>query len=246
MYSDEYKVIHSTTKEYRDMFRILRYKTPLLIKLVTNKNSDNNADVQSDDNLQRSVRRTRSTINDYVLNNDFDLFITFTFDPKKVDRYNLNACYGRMQLWLANQRRKAREQSLPFRYIVVPEQHKDGAIHFHALVFGLPTKLKKTNVIQNNKRVYNLLGYRYGFTNAQYLDEDKQKANAYLCKYITKDMQLIGGRRRYWCSKNLIKPIKTNNDTGRFVNFLTGDSLEYEDDNIEVYELPKKVYNLFD
>lgn len=187
------------------------------------------------------MRRSRTTINDYVHCNDFNLFITFTFDPRKVDRYNLEACYARMQGWLW----RVRRNSSDFRYIIVPEQHKDGAIHFHALVGGYDGKLKKTNVIQNNKRVYNLPSYRYGFTNAQYLDQDKQKAIAYLCKYITKDMAMISNRRRYWASKNLNKPLTFRNkmyDLGlhRFQNHKT---MMYESDYNVVYHVPKSLFD---
>lgn len=242
----DYRLIYSTEKEYNNMFRVQIYKTPLFVQLGvdrTGKESKNTSEYS----IQRSVRRTRSVISDYVLNNDFDMFVTFTFDPKKVNRYDLNTCYTRMQLWLSNQRRKSKSIDKEFKYIVVPEKHKDGAIHFHALIANLPSKLKKTKVIQNNKRVYNLLGYRYGFTNAQYLDSDKQKTTAYLCKYITKDMELISNRRRYWCSKNLLKPVKSNNSFSimNLNPFINDKNLSFKNDYVEIYDIPKDVVELF-
>jgi len=191
----------------------------------------------SEDSLQRSVRRSRTMISDYVRCNDFELFVTFTFDPKKVDRYDLLSTYLKMQGWLHRQSRKYYD----FKYIIVPERHKDGAIHFHALIAGYGGFLKKTNVLQNNKRVYNVTGFKFGFTNAQYLDNDIAKTTAYLCKYITKDMVLISNRRRYWCSKNLLKPFSHRNkiyDLG-IHSMMSSDNIIFETEYNIVYEFPK-------
>ena len=109
-----------------------------------------------------------------------------------------------MKYWLNRQKK----HSPDFAYVIVPEFHKDGAIHFHALIRDYNAELKSTNVFQNGKRVYNLTGFTAGFTNAQKLDDDQTKAAAYLTKYITKDMLNRFNKRRYWASKNLHKPVK--------------------------------------
>ena len=185
------------------------------------------------------MRRTRRTIQDYVHCNDFNLFITFTFSPKKVNRYDLDMCYIKMQSWLERQRRKSRD----FRYLIVPEKHKDGAIHFHALVADSPFSMKKTNVIQNNRRVYNVTSFRYGFTNAQHVDnDDKQKVANYIAKYITKDMVLISNRKRYWSSRNLRKPLKYHNclyDIFGLAHKTDESTLVSTTDFTVTYEVPK-------
>lgn len=232
------ELVSDVTKEYTDMFKIILYKHPYAPhKKQSHDEKPKLFSDGSDESVQRSVRRSRTAINDYVLCNEFDMFVTFTFDPKKVNRYDLLSTYQKMQSWLWRQRRKYEN----FRYIVVPEKHKDGAIHFHALVGGYDGPLKKTKVIQNNRRVYNLPSYRFGFTNAQYLDDDKQKAIAYLCKYITKDMELISNRRRYWCSKNLQKPLKYRNriyDMGLAL-LLNHKTMVHETDFNVIYHVPK-------
>lgn len=227
------------------MFKVVVYKNPYTPykrdeeKENTNKKTQTN---NNDDSLQRSVRRSRTSINDYVHCNDFNLFLTFTFDPKKVDRYDLNACYLKMQGWLWRTHRKYKDSD--FRYIIVPEKHKDGAIHFHALIGGFDGPLKQTSVIQNSKRVYNIPSYRFGFTNAQYLDEDKQKAIAYLCKYITKDMALVNNRRRYWASRNLQKPISFRNRIYELglSRLLSHKTLVYESEYNVIYQVPKDLF----
>ena len=224
------------------MYRVTSYKYGFDPDLL-NKNKDKNKKpkINTEDSLQRSVRRSRASISDYVRCNSFELFVTFTFDPKKVDRYDLLATYLKMKHWLGNQGRKYED----FKYVIVPEKHKDGAIHFHALVSGYKGILKKTNVIQNNKRVFNITGFRFGFTNAQYLDDDMAKTTAYLCKYITKDMELVSNRRRYWASKNLVKPVSHYNklfDLG--INHLVKqDTVVYETEYNVIYEFPKPSFD---
>ncbi len=235
--------IYNIVKEFPDMYIVQVLSKPkfrLPPALSGRRKNKTVDDIEQD--IARSVRRSRRVINDYVLMNDFDLFITFTFNPKKVNRYDLDLCFLRMQSWLWRQQRAYSE---PFRYIIVPEKHKDGAIHFHALFGGYQGKLKKTKVIQNNKRVYNLSSFRYGFTNAQYLDDDKLKTVAYLCKYITKDMVLVSNRRRYWCSKNLLKPEKYYNGVEELDIKLDVANLEYQNKYLALYQIPK-VVKLFD
>lgn len=198
------EIIHDITKEYTDMYRVTLYKAPFNRKSLSERNIHNDVKLQNlETSLQRSTRRSVTMIKDYVRNNEFNLFVTFTFDPEKVNRYDIISTSLKMQHWLHRQKRNYKE----FRYIIVPERHKDGAIHFHALIGGYDRKLRRTNVIMNNKMVYDLPFFTFGFTNAQYLDDDKEKSTAYLCKYITKDMVMLSGKKRYWASRNLIKPI---------------------------------------
>lgn len=212
--------ITDIVKEYNQMYKIVIYKTPLnryKIKKETKTLSMNTTEALQKLSQFKSIQRTKRIITDYVHCNDFDLFVTFTFDPKKVNRYDLTATYLRMQRWLMVQSRKAKEADLQFKYIIVPEQHKDGAIHFHALLHGYSFKLKQTNVIQDGRRVYNIPSYRWGFTSATKIPPDeKQRAINYASKYITKDMTTLPNKRRYWASKNLAKPVVEYNSVNEY------------------------------
>ena len=190
------------------MFRAILYKTPFTPTPLEQKNMSKLSFASKEDSVAFSIRRTRRTIHDLVKCNDFDLFVTFTFNPKKVDRYDMLGVYLKMQGWL----RRQHNDNPDFKYLIVPEQHKDGAIHFHALMADYKFPLKKTNVIQDSRRVYNIDTFRFGFTNATYLPaDDKDKAANYIAKYITKDMVALHNKRRYWSSKNLLKPITRYN-----------------------------------
>ena len=199
-------VIEHITKEYpNNMYKVTIFNNPLVLpcpKLGSKPNR--NSEQPSDKAIEESLRRTRTTIFDYALSNNFSYFVTFTFNPKKVDRYSIESTSNIMKYWLNRQKK----HSPDFAYVIVPEFHKDGAIHFHALIRDYNAELKSTNVFQNGKRVYNLTGFTAGFTNAQKLDDDQTKAAAYLTKYITKDMINRFNKRRYWASKNLYKPVK--------------------------------------
>ena len=193
----------------------------------------------SDKAIEESLRRTRTTIFDYALSNNFSYFVTFTFNPKKVDRYSIESTSNIMKYWLNRQKK----HSPNFAYVIVPEFHKDGAIHFHALIRDYNAELKSTNVFQNGKRVYNLTGFTAGFTNAQKLDDDQIKAAAYLTKYITKDMLNRFNKRRYWASKNLHKPVKRYESLSELGldPYIFDDNLVFSSDqyNLSVYQFKR-------
>lgn len=143
------------------------------------------------ENMSRAVQK----VYDLARSNHFDWFITMTFDPKKVDRYSYDACADALKEFThllclhGNQ------------WIVVPEQHKDGAYHFHGLVSG------DLNLTLHKDGVYNLLDYQYGFTTATKI-QDRKRVATYIAKYLTKEITVPKGRKRYWASRSLAKPIE--------------------------------------
>jgi len=171
-------------------------------------------DEQYETDVERSIRRTRKRIKDYVLCNEFDLFATFTF---RDDRYDIGHCKTRMAGWLKNQRARTGK----FCYLIVSEFHKDKALHFHALLGGYmgrvePSINPKTGdqLSQGRHLVYELPSYTLGFTNVKKIEPDKDsqtKVGFYIQKYITKDMPLFFGKNRYWASKGLALPTEEDN-----------------------------------
>ena len=184
--------------------RIAGYETN--IKISTSRGSDLS-------NLEDSVRRTKMTISDIIICNEFDLFCTFTFDPKKcIDRNNPIELKNKMSKWLKNQR----DLHGHFDYLIVPEFHKDGkAIHFHALFKNYRGTLKEASTKNKNykRRTYNIKSYRLGYSTAVQIDNNIEKVGSYVKKYITKDMPKFPGKKRYWCSTGLIRPITDVNPT---------------------------------
>ena len=76
--------------------------------------------------LERARRRAAARVRDIALCNEFAYFVTLTLDAKQIERYDIRPVLARMRVWLDN---RVRRRGL--KYVLVPEHHKDGAIHFH-------------------------------------------------------------------------------------------------------------------
>lgn len=207
------RIISNITKEYPDMIKVVVYKEP---KAFIKSDNAKRRREEVGDNYEpqvSSLNRTKTLVKDLVLCNDFELFATFTFNPAKVNSYDLSKCWLSMSSWLHNQRNKSREKGIEFKYLIIPEQHKSGRWHFHALLSGYTSTLKPTKAFSPTLRlIYNITSFRSGFTTAVMID-DKQAVSSYVTKYITKDFVTLFNQRRFFCSRNLIRPVKRTNST---------------------------------
>ena len=111
---------------------------------------------------------------------------------------------------------------MPIRYLLIPEQHNDGAWHLHGLITGLeigndlrPFSLNERlpysiiKMLKNGENVYNWDKYsnKYGYFTAT-LIKSKVKASAYITKYVTKDVARQGrekGAHLFFASQGLKK-----------------------------------------
>lgn len=153
---------------------------------------------EQEESFERSIGRTKQKIREYVLCNKFNQFVTFTF---KDNRYDDDEKFVQMQTWFQNQRKR---QGV-FDYILVPEKHKDGAYHFHALFKDYTGKILSKK-LKNGVIAYSLGSYKLGISDVRYIKSDKRTRAStakYLSKYITKDMPLLFSKKRYWCSRSL-------------------------------------------
>lgn len=159
--------------------------------------------VQTEDDLERSVRRTKQKVREIVLCNVFDFFVTFTFKPGVNNEQRL----VKMSTWLKNQNKNS-----SFKYLIVPELHKSGLLHFHALLKNYQGNIVDSGIKRYGKTVYNIKSYRNGFTTGVKISPgDSRRVGHYVAKYITKDMPRFPGKKRYWRSSNLKKPVKIEN-----------------------------------
>lgn len=146
-----------------------------------------------------SRNRSKQTIIEYARANDWEWFITLTFNPDKVNSFDYEECYKRVHKFFNNLKsRKAPD----IKYLCVPEQHDSGRWHFHGLVSNIgDMEISESHI----KGIYNISGFSYGFTTATKV-KDTKRVSTYICKYITKDMaDLTIGRHRYIKSNNLNK-----------------------------------------
>lgn len=232
------QVISNITKVYPNMIKVIIYKEPILN--IISGGERKRREVSPDDNIlpsYRSLRRSRVSIKDIIYSNKFEYFCTFTFDPKKHDRYNISYCKLVMLKWFRNQRD---HHSPNLKYICIPELHKDGAVHFHALIANFNGKLKNSgHKTQQGNIIYNLTGYRAGLSTASPLDGNIDGVANYVAKYVTKGLVSSFNHKRYFCSRNLSRPVKIRNSS-LFRKTLPLFRKQIADfDNIQIYDLQK-------
>lgn len=204
-----YRIINDIVKVYPNMVKIIIYHNSYKLKLDTSvrRNPDGSRINSTDpaDNIERSLRRSKTAVKDIIICNSFDYFCTFTFDKRKHDRYDVNHCKLVMSMWLNRQRK----HSPALKYLVVPELHKDGALHFHALFADYHGKLKELpHKTQYGRSVYNISSWRAGrISSAVPIDGNNAAIAEYMLKqYLIKDMPTFSGSKRYWCSQGLKRP----------------------------------------
>jgi hypothetical protein len=197
--------------EYVDSVQITLYTEPIPFdyeRMVKDENSgaifeqiakNRDADTSSAEqpspsdaefNKARSLRRTVQTIYEYSRANVWDYFATFTIADKDV-RYDYATAKGKICTWFNHF--KARKCP-DLKYLCVPEQHKDGAWHFHALMSGSLDDYIKLN----EYGYYNLPSYKLGFTSIEPV-RDNGRVASYITKYITKDLlEQVANAQRYF------------------------------------------------
>lgn len=223
---DIYQDLRELVKIYPDKIKLILYKQEnqvrkagyeAVIPDLHDFTDNNNAVETSQDSLIRSLRRSKQLISDVILCNDFDLFCTFTF---KSDRQNIELCKSKMSNWLHSQRK----QWGKFQYLIVPEFHKDGkSIHFHALLKGYNGRIKDSGKSIHGRKAYNITSYRAGFSTAVKID-NHEAVSKYVRKYITKDMPQFSGKKRFWLSTGLQRPITLHNP-----NFIDNSDLNWRE-----------------
>ncbi len=146
---------------------------------------ENRPDEYCTDGVSRSdnVSRARRRVFEIAKCNNFELFVTLTLDSECINRYNVEEVKKAVRKWLNNI-----TQRKGIKYLIVPELHKDGALHFHALMTkGLLKLIDSGHKDKNGHTVFNLPQWKYGFSTAIEVYGDFDGACKYISKYITKD-----------------------------------------------------------
>jgi len=249
--SSQFEIIYSISKQYPHKTKHVVYNKPYLVpdknsKLPTNNKKEKNKKQSSEfQRVDRSLRRAKSEIQDIVLCNKFDMFATFTFNgdeknSKKFgytvhDRQDPSELKRVMSNWLKSQQKTHGK----FDYIIVPEYHKDGkSVHFHALLNGYSGLLADSGLKDKGQIIWNVSSYKAGHSTIKIIHQttdDIGRLGSYVTKYITKDMPLFAGKKRYWCSRGFDRPIKTHNSLIPPVDLFTN---IYRTEFYTIYEFP--------
>lgn len=165
-----------------------------------------------------SLSRTKNKIYNLAHCNSWKYFVTFTFNPDFVNRYDYQECYDVLRLFLKNL-----WKSFPdFKYLIVPELHKDGAFHFHGFLSDCELKL-----VKHKDDIYNITNFKWGFSTVSII-KDTKAAATYICKYITKDLLAVSkGKRRYLSSQNLELPEEEKRYVLNLDKVLEGQGADY-------------------
>lgn len=151
--------------------------------------------------IERATRRAKINAFDIILSNpDLDTFATFTYRPdESLNKSSYEDCYRLLGVWLSN-----RVQRSGLKYVIVPERHRSGDIHFHGILNSSALKLVRARgpsgraLTREGKPLFNLEDWKHGFTTAQIIgggEVDREKVAKYVFKYMGKQSgQKIGGR----------------------------------------------------
>lgn len=188
------------------------------------------------DSPQNSIARTRKNIYAYAHNMEINVFGTFTFSSKYVDRTDISEIKKITGEWFHNLRKKYPEYSERITYLLIPEIHKKNidiygrCWHMHYIGW-LPEEIFQfSGVRQKGRKVYNIPSWKYGFTNFTFTDSPEKVSN-YILKYITKELcEMTPGKQRYLVSNNVKK---TERVFHQFIDKMQDDREEVDAQDLE-------------
>ena len=165
---------------------------------------------------KRSLYRTKGVIQDLIYNNEFNYWLTLTFDKSRFDSSNRDFVVGAfrdLRRWF---------NSVDIKYVAVLEKHSSGGFHIHIILnapsnfhldYWSPAINRKVGAATYGRKLegkYDSFSkWSYGFSNLIKIANDYDstfKIANYLRKYMTKELFDELGRKRYWSSKGLKRP----------------------------------------
>lgn len=196
--------------------------------------------------VERASRRAKINAFDVIMCNPcLDTFATFTYRPDdELDKSSYEDCYKKLGVWLSN-----RVQRRGLMYVIVPERHKSGDIHFHGIMNSTALSMERAYspkgrpLSSKGKPIYNLEDWKFGFTTAQIIggaDSDREAVAKYVFKYMGKQVGAkIGGRYCLIGGRDIVRPTYVYGDSaeeligGKVAKYdrevKVGDSLEYRE-----------------
>lgn len=160
--------------------------------------------IKNPKNVARSIRRARTTLVDLAMVNDFEYFGTITINGQLHDIHNPEKILNKLLKFFNNYKTRVAPN---FEYSLVPEYgEKNGRLHFHFLMIGIP----EGDLFINEYKYLDWLSVRERFGHVQITkigdtDNDRVNVAKYCAKYMSKDNIQIRSHR-YFRSKGLKKP----------------------------------------
>lgn len=216
LHSDDYETYNRRTTDYGNgRIEVAAYHSPRLRRMGSRGEPSGReaetTDKAQEERTRRQVYAIRRRIKGYALCNSFRWFVTLTYNPEKVNSSDYETAKHTLLKWC----RKMRDRHGQFDYLMIPELHKSGAVHFHGLLGNVPADFvgaanPKTGkpLIRHNRQVYNLTEWEYGFSDCEEI-ESPEKAASYITKYVTAALltdKEMYNKKRYFNSQGLAKP----------------------------------------
>ena len=157
------------------------------------------------DKLLNNLSRAKSTIKELALSNPWDYFVTLTYDRAKTERYDLNSTVKKFNEFVHNYNRRCSKEE-KVSYLIIPENHKDGAWHAHGVFKGI----RKRDLYVNKYGYLSWKQYedKFGFISLDKDIHDIKRLSSYILKYISKDFcrtDIKINAHSYYHSKGLKK-----------------------------------------
>lgn len=191
-----------------------------------------------------SAQRTKRQIIDYGLSNKWSYMVTITIDSQKKDRYQYDKTTKQLLKFLKNYKQN---HDSNLKYIIVPEQHKDGAIHYHGLI-----QISDKHLTFKKQRQlafiyeHSILLKSFGFNEFTKIYNHTEFVTYYISKYITKSLTERFTSQRFYASLNLDQPKKTYYTDLDIPLWLWSIAPDYENQFIKKWNLDQETLKLLE
>jgi len=237
----------TTITRFGDMFKVMKFSKPLILggrhaqfsRRFKSKNT-----IKQSQNIFRAKRKINEyiTICNYVLGHP--AFATFTYTKPQHDVEQAIKDW-----WYFTRRMKKHYPDVAF--LKTPERHKSGAVHFHAVMFGLPLNLPCTMIKIGSywkhacppsklceRRLRSLASvWSNGFVDLNEV-RNPESIGVYLSKYLTKgepDWTLFGSHV-YSLNSKMFEVIRKARKDGiyyRLSSFSSPYAVQFVQDDLE-------------
>lgn len=197
--------MYITIKAYgNDVFKVIYHKTGKRVQTFElfgeNEGGERSGGASSDEKELCNLYRAKSKVRELAFCNEWEYFVTLTLDGTKQDRHDLDGYIKDLGVWIGNYNKKYRTKLV---YLLIPEQHKDGAYHLHGLLHGVSAD----SLVKNRFGYLDMPYYaaRFGFISLSKV-KDRKKTASYITKYVAKafgQTQIGLFKHTYYRSKGL-------------------------------------------
>ena len=244
-------------KKYNDdEYRLIIFKNSILNAGYEEEHLSNVPELEPEEYQKHecNISRTRAKIYEYAACNEFEYFVTFTLNKKNLDRYDLDLFITKFGQFIRNYRRI---KGLNIQYILIPEQHKDGAWHMHGLINGIDQEelkpftvydkipLRIKNLVRAGRVICNWERYekKFGWVTLEKI-RNKKAVSKYITKYVKKDIGVSvieKNKKSYYVTRGL--KLSTVEKKGTFPTLLRNALVpDFENEFVSLFDLNKSEY----